>query len=94
MGGDLFGQGIVQQATFRWLPGASGASVDGYRLYIDGSLAATLPAGQNSASLKLPPGVHTWTVEAYNNTWGASPQAAPTIFWYPYYFIFPVIRKP
>jgi hypothetical protein len=93
MGGELFRPHDWSEVKFEWLPGASGAVVEGYRLYVDGVLAAELPASQNSASLVIAPGEHIWALQAYNS-YGVSPQAALTMFWNPFRAIFPWMAKP
>lgn len=93
MGGMLFASGLVYETTFRWQAGASGAPIEGYRLYLDGNLAADVPASQTQARLSVAPGEHRWTVEAYN-AWGVSPQAAQTFFVRPYWLLLMNIMKP
>lgn len=92
MAGELFVPYRADPVTLRWLPGASGAAEDGYRVYLDGNLAGDLPAAQTELALSLPPGAYTWTVQAYNGV-GASPLPPDTLFWLPFLSILPVIFR-
>jgi hypothetical protein len=90
MADDLFRELVFSETAFRWLPGASGAPVDGYRLYLDGRLAADLPGDAASLRLRTSPGEHSWSVEAYNMH-GVSPQAGQTFFVTPTHLVFPSV---
>lgn len=62
----------LYQVTLSWIDQAQ--NEDGYRVYRDGSLIATLPANANSYVDNPPRGAaHTYALEAYN-AGGASPQ--------------------
>jgi len=64
----------LYRVTLNWVDQAS--NEDGYRLYRDGGLIATLPAGSTSY-VDMPPrgGVHTYVLEAFNDG-GASAQVS------------------
>jgi hypothetical protein len=94
MADELFFFPSPAEVTFRWLPGPSGAAVDGYRLFLDDVLQVDeIPGNQTQAVLAVPPGEHWWTVQAYNTARGDSPLAAATQFWLPYIYRFPIIGK-
>jgi hypothetical protein len=85
MAGELFHGLAPQEVTFRWRQGASGAAVDGYRLFVNGAQVAILPGSQTTFTLDLPPGMYTWEVQAYNS-FGESAQSPPTRFWQPFVY--------
>jgi hypothetical protein len=92
MADELFHPNLPAAVNFSWLPGASGAPLDGYRLFLDGVQVADLPPGQTQYLLQILPGVHTWWVQAYNGT-GDSPLSKPTQFWLPFNYYYPIIGR-
>jgi hypothetical protein len=92
MAGELFRLTSMGGVTFGWMPGPSGASEDGYRLFIDGSQVNDLPAEQTEVRVSLDPGDHIWTVQAYNE-FGESPLAALTWFFNPFIQIVPLVFR-
>jgi hypothetical protein len=92
MAGELFVPYRISPVTLRWLPGASGAPEDGYRVYLNGGQVASVPASQTELALSLPPGAYTWTVQAYNGV-GESPIPTDTRFWLPFLSNLPIIFR-
>jgi hypothetical protein len=54
------------QVNFTWEPSASGGETQGYHFMLDGEVALTFNTPVTSTTLTLDPGVHTWSVAAFN----------------------------
>jgi hypothetical protein len=77
------GQASHPAVTFRWEADRNGGTPAGYTLVLDGTAVVALSSRINQVTLRLEPGVHTWTVRA-DNAAGHSPYAQMWTFTVPH----------